>query len=173
MKRLILLRHAKSSWRDATLGDLDRPLSERGERDAPRMGARLRQHGAAPHLVLTSHAERARRTATVVARELDYPQEHIRVVPQLYMASPAEVLAVLSAQDPRIACLLVVGHNPGLTELVNLLLPNLGLDNVPTGGVIAIDFDTDEWPSVTGAPHELVFYDYPKNPQPVAPARKR
>lgn len=173
MKRLILLRHAKSSWRDATAGDLERPLSDRGERDAPRMGARLRQLGAAPQLVLTSHAERALRTAKVVARELDYPQERIRVVPQLYMASPAEMLAVLTAQDPRIACLLMVGHNPGLTELVDLLLPSLGLDNVPTAGAIAIDFETDQWPSLTGAPRELVFYDYPKNPQPVTAAPKR
>jgi phosphohistidine phosphatase len=169
MKRLILLRHAKSSWRGDVLTDLERPLSGRGERDAPRMGARLRQLGAAPQLLITSHAERASRTAMVVARELDYPQQRIRVVPQLYMASPAEVLAVLAAQDSRIGCLLVVGHNPGLTALVNLLLPNLNLDNVPTGGVIAIDFDTEEWPSVAGSPAEIVFYDYPKNPQPAAP----
>ena len=168
MKRLILLRHAKSSWRDPTLADNDRPLSGRGERDAPRMGTRLGRHGAAPDLVITSHAERALRTATVVARAIDYPVDRIRVLPKLYLASPAEMLAVVGAQDREVGCLLLVGHNPGLTELVNRLLPDLNLDNLPTAGVIAIDFDAESWSDVARSSGRLAFYDYPKNPRPPA-----
>ncbi len=166
MKRLILLRHAKSSWSDSTLADEDRPLSARGERDAPRMGARLRRHDAAPDLILTSHAERALRTATTVARALEYPLDRISILPTLYLAAPADILAVVQAQEPVVRCLLVVGHNPGLTELVDNLLPDLQLHNLPTAGVVAVDFDTDDWSELGRRTATLAFYDYPKNPHP-------
>lgn len=166
MKRLILLRHAKSSWRDSGLADHERPLSGRGERDAPRMGVRLQRHGAHPDLVITSHAERALRTATIVARALEYPRDRIRVLPKLYLAAPADILAVVAAQDPQVECLLLIGHNPGLTDLTNRLLPELALDNLPTAGVVAIDFDTDDWSDAVRTAGRLAFYDYPKNPRP-------
>lgn len=173
MKRLTLLRHAKSSWRDQTLPDRERPLSSRGERDAPAMGLRLKAHRARPSLILTSHAVRARTTARIVARALGYPEEFLHVERSLYLASPDTILAVVGAQDERFADILVVGHNPGMTELTHRLLPDLPLDNLPTCGVVAIDSEAERWPDIGSAARKLAFYDYPKNPEPVFIERRR
>jgi phosphohistidine phosphatase len=163
VKRLILLRHAKSSWSDDGLSDSERPLSGRGERDAPRMGVRLRERGIRPDLVLSSPALRARRTASLVARALDYPDDAIRLDATLYLAAPVEILAVVAEQADAVDCLLVVGHNPGLTELTNLLLPELELANLPTAGTVVVDCATERWAEVRNAQRRLVYYDYPKN----------
>ncbi len=163
MKRLILLRHAKSSWDQDGLPDSERPLSGRGERDAPRMGARLHKRGIHPDLVLASPAVRARRTASLVAAALDYPADAVRIDATLYLAAPVEILAVIAEQADAVDCLLVVGHNPGLTELTNLLLPELELANLPTAGIVVVDCATERWADVRSAQRRLVYYDYPKS----------
>jgi len=163
MKRLILLRHAKSSWSEDGLSDSERPLSSRGERDAPRMGTRLRERRIRPDVVLTSPALRARRTAMLFAQALDYPADGIRVDSSLYLAAPEEILAAVALQADAADCLLVVGHNPGLTELTNLLLPDLELANLPTTGTVVIDCATEHWAEIRSAQRRLVCYDYPKN----------
>ncbi len=163
MKRLVLVRHAKSSWSEDGLPDSERPLSGRGERDAARMGARLLERSIGPDLVLSSPALRARRTATLVARALDYADSEIRLDARLYLATPTEILAVVAEQADVSDCLLVVGHNPGLTELTNLLLPELELANLPTAGTVVIDCATERWPEIRNAQRRLVYYDYPKN----------
>ena len=163
MKRQILLRHAKSSWSDDGLPDSERPLSGRGERDAPLMGARLRERGIRPDLVLSSPALRARSTARLVAQVIDYPADAIRLEASLYLAAPEEILAVIAEQVDAIDCLLVVGHNPGLTELTNLLLPELELANLPTAGTVVVDCATERWAEARNAQRRLVCYDYPKN----------
>lgn len=165
MKQLIILRHAKSSWKNGALGDVDRPLSDRGDRDAPRMGKRLLSRHARPGLLLASHATRAQRTAKLVARALGIRAELIKTEESLYLAEPATVLALVAAQDDAHSCLLIVGHNPGLTDLANRLLPDLALDNLPTAGVIAIDVATMQWRDLGTAPAKLAYYDYPKNPE--------
>ena len=164
MKHLILLRHAKSSWKNAALDDADRPLTERGERDAPRIGERLKVRGAQPTLLLTSPARRASRTAAIVGRALGIGQEQTRTVPELYLASPDEIRGVVAAQDDTYDCLLVVGHNPGMTELVNELLPGLALDNLPTAGVVGIDLAASTWRAAARMRGRLSYLDYPKNP---------
>jgi phosphohistidine phosphatase len=163
VKRLILLRHAKSSWSEDGLPDSERPLSGRGERDAPRMGARLHQRGIRPDLVLSSPALRARRTATLVARALDYHDDAIRLDARLYLATPMEILAVVAEQADTLDCLVVVGHNPGFTELTNLLLPELELANLPTAGTVVVDCATDRWAEIRSVQRRLVYFDYPKN----------
>jgi phosphohistidine phosphatase len=167
VKRLTLLRHAKSSWRDTDLPDLERPLSGRGESDAPAMGLRLKGRKLRPSLVLTSHARRARATAKLVAAALGYPVEFLQVERGLYLASPLQILGVVAGQDERFCDILLVGHNPGLTELANHLPPELGLDNLPTCAAVAIDFETDRWAELDAAGRQLVFYDFPKNPEAV------
>ncbi|HVS23127.1 MAG TPA: histidine phosphatase family protein, partial [Gammaproteobacteria bacterium] len=122
MKQLILFRHAKSS-RDEDVADVDRPLAPRGERDTPRMGKRLKARHARPDLILASHAARAQRTAELVASALGVGPKQRKTDKTLYLASPDAILGVVAAQDDACACLLLVGHNPGLTELVNRLLP--------------------------------------------------
>lgn len=163
MRRLILLRHAKSSWDDESLPDFDRPLSERGERDAPRMAKRLAERAPLPTLLITSPAERARRTAELVAPELGIEAADVHQHPDLYLAAPRTLLAVMDALAQAQPCVLLVAHNPGLTELANELLPALALDNLPTAGVVAIDADTDDWREFARAERRLAFYDYPKS----------
>jgi phosphohistidine phosphatase len=164
VKRLILLRHAKSSTADGGLPDEERPLSDRGERDAPRMGARLHERGIHPNLVVSSPALRAKRTARLVAGTLDYPADEIRLDPALYLAAPEEILTVVAAQPDTIDCLLVVGHNPGLTELTNVLVPGLDLKNLPTAGTVVVDCAIERWADVRTARPRLRYYDYPKSP---------
>ncbi len=151
MKQLILFRHAKSSW-DDDVGDADRPLAGRGERDAPRMGKRLKARAARARIcIVASHATRAQRTAELVAKALGIKRKEVRTERALYLASPDDILGVVAAQDDSLSCLLVVGHNPGLTELVNRLLPDLALDNLPTSGAVAIDLSTTSWSSAASA----------------------
>ena len=163
MKQLILFRHAKSSW-DDDVPDVDRELAPRGKRDAPRMGKRLKARHARPALVIASNAARARRTAKLVARALGIDKEQQRTDNALYLASPDAILDVVARQDDAHSCVLLVGHNPGLTELVNRLLPDLALDNLPTSGVVAIDLATARWKDCGTAGAKLAYYDYPKNP---------
>ena len=160
-RQLTLLRHAKSSWDDATVKDRNRPLNDRGERDAPLMGQRLRARGARPTLFLTSPAVRARRTAKIIAREIGYPLEFLQREEELYLASPDEIMAVLARQDSSFRDIMVCGHNPGLTQLANLLT-GAGIDNVPTTGVVVIELNLGRWADLDGAQGKLLLFDYPK-----------
>lgn len=167
MKYFTLLRHAKSSWDDPGLADHDRPLNQRGKRDAPRMGARLLQRKERPSLILTSTAARARATARLVADALGYPREFLQSDKRLYHADPRGILAVVAEQDDNFAHIVVVGHNPGFTDLANQLIPDWRIDNVPTAGVVAIELPIDHWADTPTAHGRLRFYDFPKNPAPV------
>lgn len=169
MKRLTLIRHAKSSWKDEALADHERPLAARGERDAPRMGERLRARHARPSLIISSTALRAKQTAQSVADALEYPHELIDYAPALYMASPDTILGLAAAQDDRHSDVMLVAHNPGLLELAGKLLPDWPHDNLPTAGIVAVEFATDQWAGITSTPARRLFYDYPKNPEPAAP----
>lgn len=167
MKHLILLRHAKSSWKNDSLDDADRPLAERGERDAPRIAARLKSRGARPTLLLTSPARRTLRTAEIVGHALGLGPAETRTVPELYLAAPNDIRNVLAAQDDAHDCVLVVGHNPGLTDLANDLLPGLALDNLPTTGVVAVELASSTWSAAARTRGRLEYLDYPKNPAQV------
>jgi phosphohistidine phosphatase len=164
VKQLILFRHAKSSWKGAR-ADVSRPLAERGKRDAPRMGRRLAARRARPALVLSSHATRALETARLIMPPLAYEPDKLAIVEDLYLATPDEILDVVAAQDDAYACVLLVGHNPGLTELANLLVPELAIDNLPTSGVVAIDLAVPAWKDVRTSAAKLAYYDYPANPE--------
>jgi len=163
VKRLTLFRHAKSSWNDPGLPDNERPLSSRGARDAPAMAARLASRGERPGLILTSHAVRAMTTARALATGLGSPGEAIRVDRRLYLAAPRVLLDVLREQDDADLHVLVVGHNPGLTDVANRLLPTLAVDNLPTSAVVAIAVDTYRWSQLGPTVCRLLYYDYPKN----------
>jgi phosphohistidine phosphatase len=163
MKRLTLVRHAKSSWKDPELADFDRPLSKRGKQDAPLMGKRLAGRDLRPELIVSSPARRARKTAKLIARELDLADERLVLEAKIYEAEPAVLLEVVRGLDDRWEHVLLVGHNPGLTELGNLLA-DCGIENIPTCGALCLDFDADDWKSLGPKSGTLVFYDYPKKP---------
>ena len=160
-RQLTLLRHAKSAWDDETRKDRDRPLNERGERDAPLMAQRLRARNARPTLILTSPAVRARRTAQIIAREIGDPAEFLQREDELYLASPDQIVAVLSRQEGDFRDVVVCGHNPGLTELANRLT-GAGIDNIPTTGIVVVELDLANWADLDGAEGELVLFDYPR-----------
>ncbi|MGB5352463.1 MAG: histidine phosphatase family protein [Woeseia sp.] len=161
MKTLTLLRHAKSSWDSPSLADSERPLNERGEEDAPVMAKRIAAAGIRPSLMISSHAVRAWTTAKVVARELNYPLEFLQREKDLYLASTRRILDIVSRQDEGFNNLMVVGHNPGLTDLANYLIPDL-TGNLPTCGVVSVTIDCDTWELRQDAKRALLLYDFPK-----------
>ena len=164
MKRLLLLRHAKAVPATEPLVDIDRPLAERGERDARRIGERLRRQQLHPTLILASPASRALRTAQLVAQAIDYSRDAISLDRRLYLAEPAAIVEIIAAQDDAIKTLVVVGHNPGLTELLHRLLPTFDVDDLPTCAVVGLDYvDAVAWQDLASASAELCYYDYPKN----------
>ena len=150
MKTLVLVRHAKSSWKDESLADRDRPLNRRGERDAPEMARRLADLVGRPDLILSSPARRALATARVVADVVGYPVEAIREDERIYQATPAAILEVIRGVDNGIDRVFLFGHNPGLTELVNEL-SEPAVDNVPTCGVVELRLTTGRWSDVSRA----------------------
>jgi phosphohistidine phosphatase len=161
MLRLILLRHAKSSWDDARLDDFERPLAPRGLRNVPEMGRRLAQRRLPIDLVISSTAVRALATARGVAREIGYREDCIQQAPELYLASPDEILAVIRAVPAGIDTLMVVGHNPGLTELANRL-DDIHIDNMPTAAMLCVEFNATAWGDINPAEAQLCWFDYPR-----------
>jgi phosphohistidine phosphatase len=142
MKTLLVLRHAKSSWNDPALDDHERPLNKRGRRDGPRMGELLRQHGLIPELVISSDAVRARLTAEAVAKAARYTGK-ILLDKDLYAASPADILSVLRKIPANAEAVMIVGHNPGLEELVEQLTGEQ--QDFPTAALAQIVLPIDQW----------------------------
>ncbi len=142
MKTLLVLRHAKSSWKQPGLADHDRPLNRRGNRDAPRVGLLLRRQALTPDLIVSSTAERARATAVQVAEGVVYGSP-VELDRQLYLAEPEAIVDVVRSLGGEASRVLVVGHNPGLQELVARLT---GRDEVlPTASLAQIELPIAEW----------------------------
>jgi len=162
MKRLLICRHAKSSWSNRTLADKDRPLNKRGKHDAPMMGRRLHAQGIRADAVITSPAKRARKTARGIAREIAFPVDRIRVEEVLYGGSSSHLVEMLRMLENSVETVLIFGHNPDFTMLANLL-GGLTIDNVPTCGIVALDFGFSAWKELAPGTGTLAFYDFPKN----------
>ena len=161
MKILTIVRHAKSSWKDTSLSDKKRPLNRRGERDAPLMGERIHEHGIRPSLIVSSPATRAWTTAKIIATAINYPREFLQKEDTLYLASLNEILDVVVAQDSGFNNLMLVGHNPGMTDFANFLVPGL-TNNLPTAGVVSVQIDQDNWSLYERPATELLVHDWPK-----------
>jgi phosphohistidine phosphatase len=161
MKTLTIFRHAKSSWNHPELSDHDRPLNKRGKHDGPVMGDRLKAAGIRPSLIIGSSAVRAWKTARIVARQIAYPIEFLQREPGLYHAGVNSLLDIIAAQDEGFKSIMVVGHNPGLTDLANELIPGL-TTNIPTAGFVSILIDSDDWDLRTRNSAKLIEFDYPK-----------
>ena len=162
MKEFVIVRHAKSSWKDSGLDDRERPLNKRGERDAPEIGARLARRKDRPDLIVSSPAARALETARIIAKMLGYPRKEIAVEERLYGAGIDELLDVIRNADESAATLMLFGHNPGLTELANHLGPR-EIPNLPTCGVLHLRFEADIWAAVGYARGDEVLFDFPKS----------
>ncbi|MBI3187426.1 MAG: histidine phosphatase family protein [Gammaproteobacteria bacterium] len=150
MKLLILARHAKSEWGDATLADFDRSLNERGKRDAPRMARYLQKSGIIPQRIVSSPAKRARKTAKILAEGVGYDVSTISYVSDIYDASTDTLMKVIQDFDNRIERYMLVGHNPGMTNLANLLIHNStdAIEHVPTSGIVVLRLDVANWQAI-------------------------
>ncbi len=164
MKRLILVRHAKSDGSLPDQEDWDRPLNTRGQRDVPEMARRLRGRRLKPDRILTSPAVRAITTATIMARELRVAPSLLTPEERLYLASPADLLAVLRELGGTSRVLMVIGHNPGITEFANRLSADETIDNMPTCAVFAAKFKLADWRSLDWGHGQEAEFDYPRKP---------
>ena len=151
MKTLYLLRHAKSSWDDTSLPDRERPLEPRGERDAAKMSR-------------SSPAARALATANVVAKGLDYKTKNIAVDDRLYAATVEALLDVIEALDDRLDRVMLVGHNPGFTELAHHF--DSKITHMPTCALAEFRFEAESWAGIGQARPLHMIFDSPKQPSP-------
>ena len=147
MRSLFILRHAKSSWDNARLADHDRPLNERGRRDAPYMGQLLRREGLLPDLIITSTAERALRTAEMVALACGYDHE-LQVTRHFYLAGTESYLSALRHLPDNIQSVMVVGHNPGMEELLERLTGRS--EAMPTAALAHLELPINHWADLRG-----------------------
>jgi phosphohistidine phosphatase len=174
MKTLLVLRHAKSDRSDRALRDHDRPLAPRGEADAPLMGTALAALGLAPDCIVTSTAVRAQETTRLVAAAMAYDGEIIEES-DVYGASVDTLLHVLRACDDEAATALLVGHNPGLEELICLLTGGegaAGILRLPTAGLACIALDIDEWSHLRPACGLLQWFLTPRAVAPLLRANR-
>jgi len=160
MKTLYLARHAKSSWKNPEFSDIERPLNKRGKRDAPLMGNKLKERGIIPGLIVTSPAKRARVTAKNIALEIGFPEKEILINENIYEASSTELINIIHGFDDKYNSIMMFGHNPGFTMLNNYLTDHY-IDNVPTCGVVGIQFNSS-WKIVQSGSGKSLFFIYPK-----------
>jgi phosphohistidine phosphatase len=160
-KILYLVRHAKSSWKDTSLSDMDRPLNKRGRRNSPEMGQRMRVQGHKPDLIISSPANRAISTVRNIARELDIDESEIVTDQDLYFSGAGGMLGVLESVDDRYRKVMMAGHNPTMEHLANRL-SNTGYLNMPTCAIAIIGFDMESWADLDSTDGALLGYDYPK-----------
>jgi len=162
MKILYLVRHAKSSWKNAEeLSDVERPLNKRGERDAPFMAAILQRKGIMPDLLVSSPALRAISTAMEFAATFEYLEGKIFIEDRAYLASSDTIWGVVQNFDDGFDTVMMFGHNPGYTEFVNMF-DNVYIDNLPTCGVVCIAFSVSSWADVELENGKVMWVEYPK-----------
>ncbi|MBU0946127.1 MAG: histidine phosphatase family protein [Proteobacteria bacterium] len=161
MKKLYLIRHAKSSWADPTLRDFDRPLNKRGRRDAPFMGKKLAERKIKPDFIISSSAKRAEQTVQILAKAIAYPQKRIYFSEAIYLADENGLYRILRSCDDRVNSLLLVGHNFGITDFA-VSISGTQIENIPTCGIVAMKFDLDSWQQVEPNTGRLLFFDWPK-----------
>ena len=162
MKTLLVVRHAKSSWADAGTSDIDRPLDNRGKKDAPEMAKRLRKRDIQIDLFLSSPALRAYSTAQYFADVHNVNKQDIVIAKKLYNASLESFYEVVAALSDACNNVMLFSHNPGITDFVNSL-SHVHTDNMPACAVYAVAADTDTWAGFEKANKQFLFFDYPKN----------
>src|SRR4029077_16742563 len=160
-KTLLLIRHAKSSWDNTGIDDFDRPLNDRGKRDAPEMAARLIKLHQGIDLFVSSPAKRAKKTAELFMKEFRADEKKIIVVPSLYHATPRDFTEAILEFANRYGSIAVFSHNPGITSF-DSSLTEVQIDNMPTCSIFALTIAGDSWTNFNESPKTFLFFDYPK-----------
>jgi len=161
MKTVYFIRHAKSSWKDPSLADVDRPLNNRGKRDAPFMAKLLREKDISVDQLVSSPAKRAFTTAAYFAEAFGMEKTNILVLKDIYEAYPEKILRIVQAFSNDWNTVLIFGHNPTFTDVVNLFADRY-IDNVPTCGIAEIEANIDDWANFGKENAKLVAFHYPK-----------
>lgn len=164
MKTLILVRHAKSDWTNS-LKDHDRPLNDRGLKTAPEMGQRLANRNVSPDIIVSSSANRAHTTACLIANELHYEKDGIRIEPNLYASSAQTWLSVITQLPDNKNCAILFGHNPEITSVVSKLTEEY--HEMATCTVAQLSYQIDSWQDVLNTLPIETIIDYPKKPYQV------
>tara|TARA_B100001109_G_C18864333_1_gene476041 strand:+ start:152 stop:643 length:492 start_codon:yes stop_codon:yes gene_type:complete len=162
LKSLFIIRHAKSSWKDTSISDIDRPLNSRGLRDAPTMGERLFNANYKADLMISSPAKRAIHTAQIIAQKTEYQPSKIQTQASIYGSNSHQLIDLICKTNDDVDTLFIFGHNPSFTYLAEDL-SNESFGNIPTCGIVALQLPFDQWRYCSRGTANLLFYDYPKN----------
>ena len=159
MKRLSIVRHAKSDWGSANNQDIDRPLNEQGMRDAPLMGTQLNEEEVSADAIIASSALRAYTTAQLLAAKIDYPIDEIVLEDAIYEAELDDLIGLIESLDNSLCNVMLVGHNPGFSTLANYFC---GFTyELPTCGIVCCDFKVDNWAEAAPQNCQFVFFERP------------
>ena len=158
-KKLYIIRHAKSSWKDFTLDDFDRPLNKRGNLNAPYMGKKLKDKNIIPDIIISSPALRAKTTAKIIANEIGFSKSII-FDENIYETTVKTVHDIIRKVDDENKIIFIFGHNPTLNMLAEFYVDFD--ENIPTCGVVGIEFDCNNWIEINEKNSKLIFFDYPK-----------
>lgn len=163
MKKLVLIRHAKSDWSNPFLDDFLRPLNKRGEKNAPLMAKVLKEKNIRPDLIISSPSLRTKQTLEYFIKKLNYDDE-VRFEESIYEAPYENLLKVIKDIPNIYKIVFLIGHNPGLCDLTNFLLDK-HFENIPTCGIVEIDFDVKNWKDISKENSNLISFEYPKKYQ--------
>ena len=162
IKNLYLVRHGKAVSDSFHSSDIDRPLKEKGIQETYAMAERMLSKNQIPDLIVSSIAARALHTATIFSRVFELSSSKILIKDNLYLADLFSILDVICKTNDDINSLLLVGHNPGLTDISNFFTGG-DIDNIPTSGIVGLTFDINYWPDLLNIRPTESFFDYPKN----------
>ncbi len=162
MKTLLVIRHAKSSWDDLQLTDFERPLNDRGKKDAPVMAKRLKDRKIKIDRFISSPAKRAKKTAESFIDEYGMKEKDLILLPSLYEASVRNFYQAAESINDKDDVVALFSHNPGITDFANTLTEQK-IDNIPTCGVFAINIKLKTWKDFEKAKKQFLFFYYPKN----------
>lgn len=161
MKTVYIVRHAKSSWDISGIPDEERPLLEKGKKRTKKIIDFLHQKSISVDYMISSHAVRALETAKILAHALNYPKDMIKVDPHIYFSNGNSIFNLFYDLPDHYNSVMIVGHNPTLTDFVNKYIKPR-IDNLPTSGVVSIHFNTDQWEKIPLASHTVNFVIFPK-----------
>ncbi len=161
MKSLYIIRHAKSSWDFTELSDEERPLIEKGMKRAKKIGNYLKDNNVKADIIISSHANRAFQTAQIIAKKIDYPQEKIKIDKKIYGTGIDNLFNTIFGISNDFKCAFLFGHNPTFTNIANYFLDER-IDNLPTAGLVCVEFDTDNWNEIVNAIKLNNYVIFPK-----------
>ena len=163
MKKLFIIRHAKSDWGDFTLPDFERPLNERGKADAPVMAKRLLSKKIKIDAFISSPARRAKKTCKLFCKEFHIDDNEIIFIEKLYNAQVEIFFETILSLDNKYEQVAIFAHNPGVTDFANRLCKNVHIDEMPTCSIFAVEADITDWKKFKQSEKSFLFFDYPKN----------